>query len=105
MDKLTKWEEYMELVEKDPRLVVEIYEAYLSKQVDSIIWRCTKQRDEIICTRSVEKDFRCQSSIAFLHHRLKYGVTADGATDISKALLDAFRDACASPTPSKVLVP
>lgn len=32
MDKLTKREEYMELVEKDPRLVVEIYEAYLSKQ-------------------------------------------------------------------------
>ncbi|KAJ6412607.1 hypothetical protein OIU84_005620 [Salix udensis] len=33
MDKLTKREEYMELVEKDPRLVVDIYEAYLSKQV------------------------------------------------------------------------
>ncbi|KAJ6681593.1 SPECKLE-TYPE POZ PROTEIN [Salix koriyanagi] len=29
MDKLTKREEYMELVEKDPRLVVDIYEAYL----------------------------------------------------------------------------
>ncbi|KAE8735107.1 BTB/POZ domain-containing protein [Hibiscus syriacus] len=28
MDKLTKKEEYIELVEKDPRLVVEIYEAY-----------------------------------------------------------------------------
>ncbi|KAH7529534.1 hypothetical protein ACOSP7_009745 [Xanthoceras sorbifolium] len=35
MDKLTKREEYMELVEKDPRLVVEIYEAYLSKQVNT----------------------------------------------------------------------
>lgn len=35
MDKLTKQEEYMELVEKDPRLVVEIYEAYLSKQVNT----------------------------------------------------------------------
>ncbi|KAK2648541.1 hypothetical protein Ddye_016030 [Dipteronia dyeriana] len=35
----------------------------------------------------------------------KYGVTADGVTDFSKALLDAFRDACASPTPSKVWVP
>uniref|UniRef100_A0A6N2LUC5 BTB domain-containing protein n=1 Tax=Salix viminalis TaxID=40686 RepID=A0A6N2LUC5_SALVM len=33
MDKLTKREEYTELVEKDPRLVVDIYEAYLSKQV------------------------------------------------------------------------
>ncbi|KAJ8762912.1 hypothetical protein K2173_023041 [Erythroxylum novogranatense] len=35
MDKLTKREDYMELVEKDPRLVVEIYEAYLSKQVNT----------------------------------------------------------------------
>ncbi|KAK6938351.1 BTB/POZ domain [Dillenia turbinata] len=35
MDKLTKREEYMELVEKDPRLVVEIYEAYLAKQVNT----------------------------------------------------------------------
>ncbi|KAB5568548.1 hypothetical protein DKX38_002341 [Salix brachista] len=35
MDKLTKREEYIELVEKDPRLVVEIYEAYLSKQVNT----------------------------------------------------------------------
>lgn len=35
MDKLTKREEYVELVEKDPRLVVEIYEAYLSKQVNT----------------------------------------------------------------------
>ncbi|XVE60256.1 hypothetical protein DITRI_Ditri05aG0114400 [Diplodiscus trichospermus] len=30
MDKLTQREEYKELVEKDPRLVVEIYEAYIS---------------------------------------------------------------------------
>ncbi|XP_052203272.1 BTB/POZ domain-containing protein At4g08455-like [Diospyros lotus] len=30
MDKLSKCEVYIELVEKDPRLVVEIYEAYLS---------------------------------------------------------------------------
>ncbi|XP_006288349.2 BTB/POZ domain-containing protein At4g08455 [Capsella rubella] len=35
MEKLTKREEYMELVEKDPRLIVEIYEAYLSKQVNT----------------------------------------------------------------------
>ncbi|KAL7176321.1 hypothetical protein ACSBR2_029796 [Camellia fascicularis] len=35
MDKLSKREEYMELVEKDPRIVVEIYEAYLSKQVNT----------------------------------------------------------------------
>ncbi|KAJ6306924.1 hypothetical protein OIU78_022101 [Salix suchowensis] len=35
MDKLTKREEYMELVEKDPRLVVDIYEAYLSKHVNT----------------------------------------------------------------------
>ncbi|GLT70938.1 hypothetical protein SLA2020_429850 [Shorea laevis] len=33
MDKFTKREEYGELVERDPRLVVEIYEAYLAKQV------------------------------------------------------------------------
>lgn len=35
MDKLSKREEYMELVEKDPRVVVEIYEAYLAKQVNT----------------------------------------------------------------------
>lgn len=35
MDKLTRREEYAELVEKAPRLVVEIYEAYLSKQVNT----------------------------------------------------------------------
>ncbi|KAL8481940.1 hypothetical protein ACS0TY_027634 [Phlomoides rotata] len=35
MDKLSKREEYLELVEKDPRVVVEIYEAYLSKQVNT----------------------------------------------------------------------
>ncbi|MCL7023163.1 hypothetical protein MKW94_015967 [Papaver nudicaule] len=35
MDKLTKQDEYKELVEKDPRLVVGIYEAYLSKQVNT----------------------------------------------------------------------
>lgn len=35
MDKLTTREEFVELVEKDPRLVVEIYEAYLSKQVNT----------------------------------------------------------------------
>ncbi|XP_016444697.2 BTB/POZ domain-containing protein At4g08455 [Nicotiana tabacum] len=37
MDKLSKREEYKELVEKDPRLVVEIYEAYLSKQVNTAV--------------------------------------------------------------------
>ncbi|XP_074272585.1 BTB/POZ domain-containing protein At4g08455 [Silene latifolia] len=35
MDNLTKTEEYTHLVEKDPRLVVEIFEAYLSKQVNT----------------------------------------------------------------------
>lgn len=35
MDKLRKREEYAELVDKDPRLVVEIFEAYLSKQVNT----------------------------------------------------------------------
>uniref|UniRef100_A0A803LHJ8 BTB domain-containing protein n=1 Tax=Chenopodium quinoa TaxID=63459 RepID=A0A803LHJ8_CHEQI len=35
MDNLTKSEEYTHLVEKDPRLVVEIYEAYLSKQTNT----------------------------------------------------------------------
>ncbi|KAL6296736.1 hypothetical protein ACE6H2_004878 [Prunus campanulata] len=34
MDKLTAQEEYAELKEKDPQLVFEIYEAYLSKQVN-----------------------------------------------------------------------
>lgn len=33
--KFKKREDYMELVEKDPRTVVEIYEAYLSKQVNT----------------------------------------------------------------------
>ncbi|GAB4844119.1 hypothetical protein Ancab_037426 [Ancistrocladus abbreviatus] len=35
MDKLTKTEEYSQLLHKDPRLVVEIFEAYLSKQVNT----------------------------------------------------------------------
>ncbi|KAL8059567.1 hypothetical protein ABFX02_03G096300 [Erythranthe guttata] len=35
MDKLGKREEYVKLVERDPRMVVEIYEAYLSKQVNT----------------------------------------------------------------------
>ncbi|XP_050365183.1 BTB/POZ domain-containing protein At4g08455 [Argentina anserina] len=35
MDKLTTREEYMELVQKDPRLVVQVYEAYLSKQINT----------------------------------------------------------------------
>ncbi|XP_040997809.1 BTB/POZ domain-containing protein At4g08455 isoform X1 [Juglans microcarpa x Juglans regia] len=35
MDKLTTKAEYVDLVEKDPRLVVEIYEAYLSKRVNT----------------------------------------------------------------------
>ncbi|CAI0612896.1 unnamed protein product [Linum tenue] len=46
MDKLTTREEYLELVEKDPRLVVEIYEAYLGKQVNTAAARgdCSKQK-------------------------------------------------------------
>lgn len=35
MDKVTKREEYSELVEKDPRVVVDIYESYLAKQVNT----------------------------------------------------------------------
>ncbi|XP_027148717.1 BTB/POZ domain-containing protein At4g08455 [Coffea eugenioides] len=35
MEKLRKREEYAELVEKEPRMVVELYEAYLSKQVNT----------------------------------------------------------------------
>ncbi|CAH9101734.1 unnamed protein product [Cuscuta europaea] len=35
MDKLRKREEYGDLVEKDPRLVVELYEAYLCKQTNT----------------------------------------------------------------------
>ncbi|KAB2040513.1 hypothetical protein ES319_D02G088900v1 [Gossypium barbadense] len=34
-------EEYMELVKKDPRLVMEIYEAYLSKQVNTTFLKDT----------------------------------------------------------------
>ncbi|XP_071722725.1 BTB/POZ domain-containing protein At4g08455 [Rutidosis leptorrhynchoides] len=51
MDKLSKREEYIELVEKDPRLVVDIYEAYLSKQVNTAAAstshddKVTKRRD------------------------------------------------------------
>lgn len=51
MDKLSKREEYVELVEKDPRLLVEIYEAYLSKQVNTAAVvashddKVTKRRD------------------------------------------------------------
>ncbi|KAF5735477.1 hypothetical protein HS088_TW15G00984 [Tripterygium wilfordii] len=36
IDKLSKREEYGELVEKDTLLVVEIYEAYFSKQVNTV---------------------------------------------------------------------
>ncbi|KAG9439277.1 hypothetical protein H6P81_019442 [Aristolochia fimbriata] len=35
MDTLTERDEYKELVETDPRLVVEIYEAYLAKQINT----------------------------------------------------------------------
>lgn len=35
MDKLTRTDEYAHLVDKDPRLIVEIYEAYLAKQVNT----------------------------------------------------------------------
>jgi len=35
MSTLADREEYKELVEKDPRLVVEIYEAYLNRQVNT----------------------------------------------------------------------
>lgn len=35
MDNLTTNEDYTELVESNPRLVVEIYEAYLAKQVNT----------------------------------------------------------------------
>nr|KJB29146.1 hypothetical protein B456_005G086900 [Gossypium raimondii] len=41
MDKLTKKEEYMKLVGKDPRLVMKIYEAYLSKQVNTAVLKDT----------------------------------------------------------------
>ena len=39
MDKLTKHDEYIELVENNPRLVVEIYEKSLSKQVETAAYR------------------------------------------------------------------
>eukprot|EP01018_Ginkgo_biloba_P035521 Gb_29654 [translate_table: standard] len=41
MHTLTTREEYHDLVEKDPRLVVEIYEAYLSKQVNPAVKETT----------------------------------------------------------------
>ncbi|XP_024009786.1 BTB/POZ domain-containing protein At4g08455 [Eutrema salsugineum] len=44
MDKVTKREEYIELVEKDPRLIVEIYEAYLSKQVNTAAGRTSTSK-------------------------------------------------------------
>ncbi|XP_044479313.1 BTB/POZ domain-containing protein At4g08455-like [Mangifera indica] len=37
MSKFIKRSEYMELVEKEPRLLVEIYEAYLSKQINAVL--------------------------------------------------------------------
>ncbi|KAM7270593.1 hypothetical protein ACFE04_030351 [Oxalis oulophora] len=36
---------------------------------------------------------------------MKYGAVADEKTDISKALIAAFKEACAAPTPSNVLIP
>ncbi|KAL4309712.1 hypothetical protein GQ457_01G012230 [Hibiscus cannabinus] len=36
---------------------------------------------------------------------LKYGAKADGKTDMNKALLDAFKAACASSSAAKVLIP
>lgn len=44
MDKLTKREEYLELKEKDPRLIVEIYEASLSKQVNTAAYKDSSQK-------------------------------------------------------------
>ncbi|PON91577.1 Voltage dependent potassium channel [Trema orientale] len=44
MDKLTKREEYLELKEKDPRLIVEIYEASLSKQVNTAASKDSSQK-------------------------------------------------------------
>eukprot|EP00252_Welwitschia_mirabilis_P002310 TRINITY_DN12227_c0_g2_i1.p1 TRINITY_DN12227_c0_g2~~TRINITY_DN12227_c0_g2_i1.p1 ORF type:complete len:261 (+),score=58.93 TRINITY_DN12227_c0_g2_i1:277-1059(+) len=41
MHAFTAREEYEELVDKDPRLVVEIYEAYLAKQVNIAAKECT----------------------------------------------------------------
>lgn len=43
MSTLTEREEYKELVEKDPRLVVEIYEAYLTRQVNTAVKDMTLQ--------------------------------------------------------------
>ncbi|XP_031398767.1 exopolygalacturonase-like [Punica granatum] len=36
---------------------------------------------------------------------MKYGAKADGATCISQALMSAWKEACASTTPSKILIP
>ncbi|CAN1856603.1 G9 [Linum perenne] len=36
---------------------------------------------------------------------VKYGAVRDGVTDMSKALTKAWCDACASPSPSKVVIP
>ncbi|GMN45508.1 hypothetical protein TIFTF001_014694 [Ficus carica] len=46
MDKLTEREEYVELKAKDPQLVVEIYEAYLSKQINSAAHKDSSQKTE-----------------------------------------------------------
>ncbi|KAF4398126.1 hypothetical protein G4B88_019847 [Cannabis sativa] len=44
MDKLTKREEFLELKEKDPHLIVEIYEASLSKQVNTAACKDSSQK-------------------------------------------------------------
>ncbi|OWM77542.1 exopolygalacturonase-like [Punica granatum] len=36
---------------------------------------------------------------------MKYGATADGVSSIDQALLSAWKDACASATPSKIVIP
>ncbi|GLT55850.1 hypothetical protein SLA2020_289370 [Shorea laevis] len=46
MDKLTKREEYVELVERDPRLVVEIYEAYLAKQLNTAVHKDSSMKSQ-----------------------------------------------------------
>ncbi|XP_010469761.1 PREDICTED: BTB/POZ domain-containing protein At4g08455-like [Camelina sativa] len=81
MEKLTKREEYMELVEKDPRLIVEIYEAYLSNQITENMEKLTKREEYM---ELVEKDPRLIVEIyeAYLSKQVN---TAAGGTSTSKS--------------------
>ncbi|GAA0161632.1 hypothetical protein LIER_39265 [Lithospermum erythrorhizon] len=47
----------------------------------------------------------CQNALAQVLDITEHGAVANGETDCSNALLAAFKEACASPTPSTILIP